>query len=63
MWRDFSNALREAWQASSPEGGSYRADRHYMRGPGPKWHAKHARLSAAAPAAATRAVSGAERSV
>ena len=22
---------------------SYRAERHYMRGPGPKWHAKHAR--------------------
>jgi hypothetical protein len=20
---------------------SYRAERHYMRGPGPKWHAKH----------------------
>jgi hypothetical protein len=22
---------------------SYRAERHYMRGPGPKWRAKHAR--------------------
>jgi hypothetical protein len=22
--------------------GSYRPERHYMRGPGPKWHAKHA---------------------
>jgi hypothetical protein len=21
---------------------SYRPERHYMRGPGPKWHAKHA---------------------
>jgi len=21
----------------------YRAERHYMRGPGPKWRAKHAR--------------------
>jgi hypothetical protein len=20
----------------------YRPERHYMRGPGPKWHAKHA---------------------
>ena len=20
---------------------SYRPERHYMRGPGPKWHAKH----------------------
>lgn len=23
--------------------GWYRAERHYMRGPGPKWRAKHAR--------------------
>jgi hypothetical protein len=22
---------------------SYHRERHYMRGPGPKWHAKHAR--------------------
>ena len=22
-------------------GDSYRPERHYMRGPGPKWHAKH----------------------
>ena len=21
---------------------SYRPEKHYMRGPGPKWHAKHA---------------------
>lgn len=21
--------------------GSYRPEQHYMRGPGPKWHAKH----------------------
>lgn len=24
----------------------YRPELHYMRGPGPKWHAKHARVSA-----------------
>jgi hypothetical protein len=23
----------------------YRPEQHYMRGPGPKWHAKHARHS------------------
>jgi hypothetical protein len=28
----------------------YRPELHYMRGPGPKWHAKH-RPAAAAPAA------------
>ena len=24
----------------------YRPERHYMRGPGPKWHAKHGRAAA-----------------
>jgi hypothetical protein len=28
---------------------SYRPERHYMRGPGPKWHAKHARQAANEP--------------
>ncbi len=27
----------------------YRPERHYMRGPGPKWHAKHARPAAQEP--------------
>lgn len=26
---------------------SYRPERHYMRGPGPKWHAKHGAGAAA----------------
>ena len=26
----------------------YRPERHYMRGPGPKWHAKHANALVAA---------------
>ncbi len=30
---------------------AYRPERHYMRGPGPKWHAKHARPLAEEPAA------------
>jgi hypothetical protein len=31
LWREFTrDALR-----------SYRPERHYMRGPGPAWHAKH----------------------
>jgi hypothetical protein len=37
----------------------YRPERHYMRGPGPKWHAKHDRKSgtkSAANSAATDAV-------
>jgi hypothetical protein len=42
MWRDFSKALRELVQIPGESGGAYRPDLHYMRGPGPKWHAKHA---------------------
>ncbi len=42
MLRDFSKALRELLQIPGESGGAYRPDRHYMRGPGPKWHAKHA---------------------
>lgn len=30
----------------------YRPELHYMRGPGPKWHAKHAAAPAEAPAMA-----------
>jgi len=31
IWHDMTNSL------ASP----YRPERHYMRGPGPKWRAKH----------------------
>ena len=41
MWRDFSKVVRELWRNSSPSGGAYRPDLYYMRGPGPKWHAKY----------------------
>jgi hypothetical protein len=44
MWRDFVRVLREAWRLSEPEGGAYRPDLHYMRGPGPKWRAKYGNL-------------------
>jgi hypothetical protein len=42
MWRDWSKALRELLQIPGESGGAYRPDLHYMRGPGPKWHAKRA---------------------
>ena len=44
MWQSFSTTVRELLKASEPSvgSGSYRADLHYMRGPGPKWRAKHA---------------------
>ena len=43
MLRELRKILRELLQTSG--GGSYRPDRHYMRGPGPKWHAKYGRLA------------------
>ena len=41
-------SLVETWRAVT-HGlfDSYRPERHYMRGPGPKWHAKHAALARA----------------
>jgi hypothetical protein len=41
MWRDFSKVLRDLWRISGAPCGTYRPDLHYMRGPGPKWHAKY----------------------
>lgn len=56
MWRDLFNILRELWEATKSDGGSYRPDLHYMRGPGPKWHAKHAVAFATIPAKPSRSV-------
>jgi hypothetical protein len=37
--------LLQIWQALRKDlFDSYRPELHYMRGPGPKWHAKHAML-------------------
>jgi hypothetical protein len=44
MLRRFTMALRDIWVASGEPGGAYRPDLHYMRGPGPKWHAKYGHL-------------------
>lgn len=42
----FRSAIAEIWKEAT----AYRPERHYMRGPGPKWRAKHA---SALPAADT----------
>jgi len=48
MWRDVSKALHDLRRTlGAGFRGSYRPDLHYMRGPGPKWHAKHAGFVAA----------------
>ena len=41
MRHDFSKTLRRLWRACLGGEGAYRPDLYYMRGPGPKWHAKH----------------------
>jgi hypothetical protein len=53
MLRDFSRVLRELLRVSGENGGTYRPDLHYMRGPGPKWHAKHAGFVSQPPAKQT----------
>jgi hypothetical protein len=46
MWSHLTKALRELRRSMGEGSGSYRPDLHYMRGPGPKWHAKHGDLAA-----------------
>jgi hypothetical protein len=48
MRHDFSKTLRRLWRACLGGEGTYRPDLHYMRGPGPKWHAKYGSLAARA---------------
>jgi len=45
MRHDFSKTLRRFWRACLGTEGAYRADLYYMRGPGPKWHAKYGGLA------------------
>jgi hypothetical protein len=46
LFRGFARALLDP----------YRPELHYMRGPGPKWHAKHDRVSVAFDAMAVPAL-------
>ena len=40
------NAVAELWRTVTIDlFDTYRPERHYMRGPGPKWHAKHGQPS------------------
>jgi hypothetical protein len=45
MWRNLAKAFREMRRSVAKGGASYRPDLHYMRGPGPKWHAKYGHLT------------------
>ena len=46
MRRNLIKAVREVWRAFGGAFDPYRPERHYMRGPGPKCHAKRAGLMA-----------------
>jgi hypothetical protein len=43
-----TNSIRELAQTFARAFDPYRPELHYMRGPGPKWHAKRAALAAQA---------------
>jgi len=45
MWRNLTKAVRDLQRTFGENGGTYRPDLHYMRGPGPKWHAKYGHLA------------------
>jgi hypothetical protein len=45
MRHDFLKSLRRLWRTCLGSEGPYRPDLHYMRGPGPKWHAKYGSLA------------------
>ena len=45
MWRKLAKAVHELQRSFGEAGGTYRPDLHYMRGPGPKWHAKYGNLA------------------
>lgn len=40
--------LKDCWAEFTIPVKTYHPEHYYMRGPGPKWHAKHSRISAGA---------------
>jgi hypothetical protein len=50
MWLNLAKAVHELQRTYGEAFNAYRPELHYMRGPGPKWHAKRPGLP---PAAAT----------
>lgn len=44
-WANVWTAVRDAWRTTGSPA-RYRPEAHYMRGPGPKWRAKHEHICA-----------------
>jgi len=42
----FRHDLKSLWRTLTELFNPYRPERHYMRGPGPKWREKHAKAAA-----------------
>jgi hypothetical protein len=56
MRRNLTSNVRELLRTFARPFDSYRPELHYMRGPGPKWHAKRANTAVSAPPAAATAM-------
>jgi hypothetical protein len=50
MRRNLTDTVRELPHALAQLFDPYRPELHYMRGPGPKWHARHAAVPNSSPA-------------
>ena len=48
MCRELAEAFGELWRTIGHAFDFYQPELYYMRGPGPKWHAKHSDAVAAA---------------
>jgi hypothetical protein len=54
MRHELGEAVIELWQTIGRALDGYRPEMYYMRGPGPKWHAKHSGIVSATPFGPTR---------
>jgi len=57
MRHNLNNGFRELLRAFARPFDSYRPELHYMRGPGPKWHAKRGAGAASVASAAVKSAS------
>jgi hypothetical protein len=56
MRHDLIDGVRELLRTFARPFDSYRPELHYMRGPGPKWHAKHTAAAKSAASTARKAI-------